>query len=194
MYGAWDENGDCYIYRELYAAGKTPQEQALSAKRAEQVVPLDGIPFQERYSVSVADPSVFADRRGTGKSIADLWRESGLHVTRAKNARVAGWANVRQYLWDVTAPSIAPESGRPGRPRLYVFDTCPNLIRTFPLMQRDRHQPEDLDTTLEDHALDALRYLLAAKPLQGGRRQVQQTGIDARFQQLMLRKRKRAFT
>jgi hypothetical protein len=192
LYGAWDENGDCYVYRELYRAGLTPSEQALDAKKAERVTPLEGLPFTEKYAISVADPSAFSDRRGTGKSIADLWRDSGLIVTRAKNARVAGWANVNQYLWDSTLPSVDPGSGRPGRPRLFVMETCPNLIRTLPLMQRDKHQPEDIDTTLEDHAMDALRYLLAARPLQSHKRAQKDTGIDSRFQQLFQQKRKRA--
>ena len=39
-----------------------------------------------------------------------------------------------------------------------IKGTCPNLVRTIPLMFCDEKRPEDLDTTLEDHALDALRY------------------------------------
>jgi hypothetical protein len=33
------------------------------------------------------------------------------------------------------------------------------------MMQHDKKVPEDIDTTLEDHAADALRYLLAVRPL-----------------------------
>ena len=44
-------------------------------------------------------------------------------------------------------------------PSLYIIKgTCPNLVRTIPLMICDEKRPEDLDTTLEDHPLDALRY------------------------------------
>jgi hypothetical protein len=142
LWGAWDNDGNCYIYREAYGAGLNPAQQAREAKRLSELPGLNGKPVKERYTASVADPSVFSDRRGTGKSIADLWRDNGFHVTRAKNARIAGWQNVHQYLWD----------DQLARPRLFVFDTCPNLIRTIPLMQHDSKKNEDLDTTLEDHA------------------------------------------
>jgi hypothetical protein len=32
-------------------------------------------------------------------------------------------------------------------------------------MQYDKTKPEDLDTNLEDHAVDTLRYLCMAKPI-----------------------------
>ena len=32
-------------------------------------------------------------------------------------------------------------------------------------MQYDKTKPEDLDTNLEDHAMDTLRYLCMARPL-----------------------------
>jgi hypothetical protein len=44
------------------------------------------------------------------------------------------------------------------QPKLKVFSTCRNLIRTLPAMVHDKKKPEDLDTGSEDHACDALRY------------------------------------
>jgi hypothetical protein len=150
VWGAWDNDGDCYVYLEDYKAGLTPEEQAKLVIAKSSV---DG--KREKYSATVADPSVFSDKRGMGKSIADLWRDAGLHVTRAKNARIAGWSNVRQYLWDQVKE----------RPRLFIFTNCTELVRTLPMMQHDKNNGEDVDTTLEDHAADALRYLLAVRPL-----------------------------
>ena len=145
----------------------------------------DGSTYTERYFASVGDPSVFSDRRGQGKSIADLWREAGFPVARAKNARVAGWANVRQYLWDHEKDNGL--DAQMGGPRLYVFDTCPDLVRTIPLMQRDKEHPEDLNTKLEDHAVDALRYLLALRPIQQGPISKSKVGksIDDKFTSLL---------
>lgn len=194
LWGAWDNDGNCYVYRERYGAGLTPQQQAKQAVDATTVVREDGTQFKEQYFATVADPSVFADKRGMGKSIADLWRESGFTVSRAKNARVSGWANVRQYLWDYEKDngSDAPAGG----PRLFVFDTCPDLVRTIPLMQRDKDHPEDLNTKLEDHAVDALRYLLGLRPV-GSSPSRQKVGMtmDARFQKMLQArdKKKRRF-
>ncbi|HEX5323038.1 MAG TPA: hypothetical protein VFW40_04570, partial [Capsulimonadaceae bacterium] len=46
---------------------------------------------------------------------------------------------------------------------------CPNLIRTLPLMTYDERlgHLEDLDTSLEDHNCDALRYALMTRPRPG---------------------------
>ena len=50
-------------------------------------------------------------------------------------------------------------------PGLRVFNTCRNLLRTFPLLPTDKHNPEDVDTDAEDHAYDALRYGCMSRPL-----------------------------
>jgi hypothetical protein len=177
LMGAWDNDGNCYLYDECYGPGFTPQDQAAQAKAAQSRTLANGKVVKINYFASLADPSVFADKRGTGKSIADLWRIAGLHVNRAKNARVAGWQNVRQYLWDNDLQT----------PRLFVLrGTCPNLVRTIPLQQTDKKHPEDLDTRLEDHAMDALRYLLSARPI-GQKVPEQKVGltIDQRFNKML---------
>ena len=148
LWGAWDNDGNCYVYREAYAAMLTPEMQARQAKELSVVRRLDGTSFSERYERTVADPSVFSEhRRGHGRSVAQMWAAEGFHVTKARNDRVAGWANVRQYLWD-------PQGGDEGKgaPRLFVFETCHNLARTMPLMRHDRLNGEDLDSRSEDHA------------------------------------------
>ena len=168
LFGAWDNDGNCYLYDECYGAGFTPAEQARQAKEKQSRPQANGKTVKDHYFASLADPSVFADKRGTGKSIADLWRDNGFPVNRAKNARVAGWQNMRQYLWDDQAvpPTNAKSTARTGWPRLFVLEgTCPNLVRTMPLQQYAKNHPEDLNTVLEDHAVDALRYLLSARPI-----------------------------
>lgn len=161
LWAAWDEDGNCYIYRETYAALMTPAEQARQIVTASVGVDERGDEFKEEFAATVADPSVFADRRGMGKSIADMWREAGLTVARAKNQRVAGWANVRQYLWDSEKVGV---DGAVGGPRLFIFNTCTNLTRTLPLMRHDDTNPEDLNTKDEDHLADCLRYVLMVRP------------------------------
>jgi hypothetical protein len=47
---------------------------------------------------------------------------------------------------------------------LYIYDTCHDLIRTFPAMQHDAKRPEDVDTESEDHAADELRYACMSRP------------------------------
>ena len=49
-------------------------------------------------------------------------------------------------------------------PTPFVFSTRVALIRTLPLLQHDPDRPEDLDTTMEDHAADELRDACLSRP------------------------------
>ena len=51
-----------------------------------------------------------------------------------------------------------------GRPKLQIFNTCPNLIRELQSTPLDKSNPEDVDTHAPDHAYDALRYLIMSRP------------------------------
>ncbi len=60
--------------------------------------------------------------------------------------------------------------GADGKPKLFIFgDRCPNLVRTLPLLMADPHDPEDIDTNGEDHAWDALSFLLMDWPIDSKR-------------------------
>lgn len=151
---AIDPEGLVYAYREQYETRLTAKEQAIMVRGAE----LPG----EKIDYTVADPSVF-QTQGSGESIAQQWRAAGLAVRKAKNARVAGWSQVRDHLRP-QVPMRAAEDLEVLIPRLRVFPVCANLIRTLPLMLHDKKRPEDLDTDLEDHAVDAVRYGLMSRP------------------------------
>jgi len=145
LWGAWDPDGRCYIYREVYQSRLTPVQQANLVLRSRGL--------GEKISKSYADPASWAQRDDltTGKQ----WENAGWRNFRAKNDRLAGWLRIREYLQPM----------EDGLPAVQIFDTCTNLIRTLPEMQHDKDKPEDLDTTLEDHAVDAFRYLMMTRPL-----------------------------
>ena len=174
----------CALRSEAYGTGLTPEMQAAQAKEMSQSVNLQGVKHVERYERTVADPSVFSDMRGAGRTIAQLWADNGFRVTRANKDRVAGWSNVRQYLWDYTA----------SKPRVFVFPNCKNLIREIPLARYAKNDQEDLDTRGSDHAIDALRYVLATRPI-GERPQHKKVGqsMDEKFTSMLrtLDKRKK---
>ena len=50
---------------------------------------------------------------------------------------------------------------------LVVFSTCTDLIRTLPVMQHDKDNPEDIDTDGEDHGVDDVRYACLSRPWHG---------------------------
>lgn len=155
LWGAWDEDGNLHVYRELYAAGVLTEDQAKQAVAASVMID-GGVEQRERFTHSVADPSIW-NANGMGSSTAGVWGRNGFHVTKANNHRGPGWNNVHAYLRVNEATGI---------PKLRIHrGACPNLIRTFPRMMRDKNDIEDLNTKLEDHALDALRYLAMIRPI-----------------------------
>lgn len=139
------------VYRELYERNLTPIEQAQLILRSER--------DDEKRLPLVAhlDPACWtqyanAKRSASApaKSIAADYAATGVKVMRAHNDRLGGVRLVHDAL-RVRAD---------GQPRLLVYDTCPNLIRQLGGLPRSATNPEDVDTHAEDHAYDALRYLL----------------------------------
>lgn len=155
LWGAEDEDGRVWVYRELYATrvGEAEQAQRILAAEApgEQVL--------ARY----ADDAMWATR-GDAKPISDVYTENGVHLTAAgkgAGSRVNGWQRVHSYLGEGPACPHHRAQGWDTCPKLHVFRNVANLIRTLPtLPHATAGDPEDADTKAEDHAPDALRYLL----------------------------------
>jgi hypothetical protein len=141
------------VYRELYEKGLTDPEQVDMI--------LAHSPDDEKIVYSLADPSMWTKRstERTTRSSFSVYRDMGLLLTKADNDRIGGWRRVHEAL-----------TVREGIPRLQIFNTCKNLIRTLPAMPYDKVRLEDVDTHAEDHAPDALRYGLSWKVL-GHRRE-----------------------
>lgn len=157
--------GALIVEREWY--GMQPGQPNVGLKLPVEDVARGIVERQARSGVvapvyQVADPAMFT--ADGGPSMAErMYRvtEGKVNLTRADNARVAqrgamgGWDQVRARL----------RGDADGRPMLYVFANCSELIRTLPAMQHDKDRPEDLDTDGEDHAVDALRYGCMSRPM-----------------------------
>lgn len=158
LWGAKMTDDLVVVYRELYKPGLTPKQQAELIRDSEA----DDERMPDRPISMVLDPSMWArpvnDPNAVSKndapppgSIADAYyKVFGRSVGKARNERVGGWALVEEQL----------RVREDGLPRLLIHSTCTNLIRTLPAVPRDKRNPDDVDTTSEDHAPDALRYLL----------------------------------
>ncbi len=48
---------------------------------------------------------------------------------------------------------------------MYVFNNCKGFIRTMPELKFSGTNPEDLDTTGEDHIADEVRYMCMTRPI-----------------------------
>lgn len=138
---AIDWNGRVFCYREHYCTGLDSDQHAREIARLSE---------GEEYKYTVIDTSAF-DRLGLPETTAEVYQRYGITgLVPASKKRVMGWDLMHQYLrWDDNTD-----------PKLKIFSTCPNIIRTIPLQIHDELHPEDLDTKGEDHACDDCRYIL----------------------------------
>jgi terminase large subunit-like protein len=139
-------------FKEVYDVNKSPFEaaQLICAK-------IDYKSIKNTY----VDPSMGAAMIDGAASIVRQLARSFEEIQKisptfekAANKRPARWAIMDN--WMRTAPD--------GLPYWMITRDCINLIRTIPLMVPDPHKLEDLDTTLEDHAVDSCSYALEYIP------------------------------
>ena len=144
LWGALDWDGCIWIYRELYQNRLTAEELAKVILELEALDP-------NIYS-SVLDKSCW-NKMGLGKSIAQTMIEKGLRWLPSNSDRMQGKQEVhRRLLVD-----------NHGNPRIKIFNTCTNLIRTLPTLPMSKTNSEDVDTRADDHAYDALRYMFMSQ-------------------------------
>jgi len=160
--GVWFPKDTNIIINEVYGWTGVPNEgdRATSSQIAEKTLLLDKAIF-DYHKIKVipgpADTSIWEVRDGT--SIAKNLKSFGLKWTKAykgPGSRISGLSLIREQLG-------AAKRGDIEKPGLYFFTSAPNHIRTFPLMQHDRVNREDINSDLEDHLVDSTRYGLARK-------------------------------
>lgn len=144
--------GSIIVYREFYGCtGKA--NEGLKMSVADIAKTIKELQQGEQMNEMLADPAIFDV--SSGQSIANQFEAHNIGWRPADNKRVAGWQQIRARL----------NKNQDGQPMLYISGNCKNLLRTLPLMQYDKTKPEDLDTNMEDHACDTLRYLCMSRPI-----------------------------
>jgi hypothetical protein len=152
-WGALDEDGRVWIYREAYEQLVGEADQAKRILAAE--VPGENV--IARYG----DDAMFA-QRGSASPISDIYAENGVTLTPAgKGMRVPGWQRVGSYLAEIPACPHHRALGWTTCPRLHILSGCENLFRYLAdLSHATKGDPEDAAANPHDHLPDALRYLL----------------------------------
>jgi len=151
LWGAIDQDGTVWIYRELYGSnGINIGSQETAQEVAKKIVNLE---TGEAIAYGVADPACWQKTQsGVNQlySIYDHFRSNGVDWQRADNDRIAGKNEIHTRLRDG---------------KIKAFSTCANLIRTLPTLVYDERltKLEDVNTDQEDHPYDCLRYLLMSR-------------------------------
>lgn len=150
LWVAVDERGKAYVYKELHEPNLIVSE---AAKRINEVNGDDEI------YCTYAPPDLWSRQKDTGKTMAELFGDNGVDLVQSSNNRVQGWMALAEYLQPYDERLI-DGSGEVTTAMMVVFDSCVNLIRNLPLLQRSEKNPSDCDTEPHDitHITDALRY------------------------------------
>ena len=155
---ALDFEGVLYRILELYGCTENPDEGVkwTPDKQFQRIAQIEREhPWLRGREISgVADPAIWDSSRG--ESIADTAMRYGVFFTPGDHQRLPGWMQCHYRL----------QFDENGYARCYIFSTCKGFLRTIPALQYDPRQPEDLDTTQEDHIADEWRYLCMARPVQ----------------------------
>lgn len=154
LIGAVDEQkGEVHIFKEYYEPNRLVPEHAKHIKQLLE----DNKVTAGNTRFMVIDPSAKNKTDPiNGKSVQALYQEYGLYFQPANNAVEAGILKVNSYI---------------ERGKLKIHDNCPNLIRELQNYKYPDQTTDDADKNLKenpikanDHACDALRYLLMRLP------------------------------
>lgn len=157
-YWAVDYDGVLYRIMEMYGCTQTPDE-GVKWSPDEQFKRISEFerehPWLKNRKIvdSIADPAIWDASRG--ESIAETAERYGIYFSPGDHERIPGWMQVHyRFQFDEN-----------GYPRMYVFNNCKAFIRTIPLMMYSETHPEDIDTKLEDHCPDEVRYMCMSRPV-----------------------------
>lgn len=146
---ACDYAGRYYVYREFAESKLIVSDAARAA--------LFATPASERIEYTIAPPDMWSTQKDTGKTMAQIFAESGLPPVKANNSRVQGWLALKELLKPMAD----------GRPGLVVFESCKGLIDDLMAIQHDEKNPSDCAKNPHEitHRPDALRYFAQLRTL-----------------------------
>lgn len=146
LYVAVDPHDVAYVVGEVYKHG-------LIVSDAAQAI-VDGAPRQQDY-ITYAPPDMWSRTKDTGRTMAEIYMDNGVYLTKASNDRIQGWAQVHERLKPLPDPS-----GDGKTAKLQIFSTCKNLIRCLSTIKADEKNCNDAAKEPHEvtHLPDALRY------------------------------------
>ena len=146
-------DGKAVQYGEIYGCQKgevnkgTKEGSAEVAKKAWADAAVEGV------TDMVADPACW-NRQDTFPAPITAFQEAGFRCARANHDRKAGLQRFHDYL---------KQSDENGLPMFQAFETCTHTLRTLPALLPSPTNPEDVDSAMEDHLYDAIRYGLMSR-------------------------------
>ncbi len=160
---AMDYDSNIYAYREFYH-NEWIIEEIVRGRKDSGENGLIQLNQGEKFDAIYIDPSTRADRGKESdyttylESIPKDWS-----LVPANNEVAPGIDRIKQLL--------KPDQ-RSGKPRMFIFDTCVNLVEQMAQYRYEELTPgQELNKNIkespvkkDDHAVDALRYAIMSRP------------------------------
>jgi len=150
--GWWAVTGDGRLirYKEWYGCEDGKRDTGLKLSASEVAEKAWEMSIADGATDMVADPASWK-AEGLGNTIAGIFEGAGFQMEKGINDRVSGLQRMHDLMH---------MRGHDGRPMLLVFNNCRGFIRTIPQLVYSDKDPEDVDTTMEDHPYDEARYAI----------------------------------
>lgn len=156
---AVDYEGKAWVYREVKRSG-------LIVSEAAELIRSMTLP-QESIAATFAPPDMWSTQKDTGRTMAEVFAQSGVPLLRANNNRVQGWLQVKEYL---------------RKPYLVIFEDCEGLIEDMQAIQTDENNPNDCAKQPHGvtHSCDAIRYFCQSRflPAEAEETETEREGYD----------------
>lgn len=149
---AVNSDGRMIRYREWYGCKDGEMNVGLQLPAGEVARRAWEMSITEGVVDMVADPAIW-QKNGSGDNdapaIQEYFTKAGFKMHKANNDRVNGLVVVHERL---------TTKDHDGVPLLTVWPQCFAFKRTIPMLVPSPTHPEDVDTRLEDHVYDEVRY------------------------------------
>lgn len=148
---AVNSHGRVVLYKEWYGCQKDNFNTGLKMASTEVAQTAWDMSVTEGVDTMVADPAIW-NKSDDAPSVCENFEKVGWKMFKGNNDRKNGLIQFYNYLKEPCDEN--------GTPMLTVFNNCHGFIRTIPMLQPDPNDLEDVDTRLEDHIYDSVRYAL----------------------------------
>lgn len=165
--GWWwvDSDGRFYRCMEWYGYNGTPDEglRLEDSKVAEGILEREHkMGIHKRVTDRLAGPDCFNKKPnyqggGQGPSTAEVFRGYGINMRPGDPDRKL---KIRQFRERLKLPDSEFDM-----PKMVVYESCKQFIRTIPYLAMDEDVPEDIDTDQEDHIYDEACHIAMSRPL-----------------------------
>lgn len=136
---------------------KSARDQAIQFRNREQMQMMRGF-YLTQPRPGPADNQIRQVREINVPTIESEMELEGVYwenSDKSSGSRIVGMQLFRDRLGNVLANN--------GFPGFYVMAHCKAWISTVPVLQRDKDNPDDVDTDAEDHLWDVTRYRVLAQ-------------------------------